>query len=556
MDASVSTQQLFSFMTMTTGGGGDLSAFQSGGHAVEDALFILERVEHSLQLFACNQAMQAFLLRSFSSSTLCLEEYWPEPLSKTLYAHCFVALEHHCPVQYKESIVNFNLNESRLVEITLIPLLSQQPRQLILGICKDKTQATSQPSQLQLAVNFEATLKRITDKVRDSLDEDQILQAVVKELCLALKAWTCNTAIYDLEKRVSTVRYEYTDLAYELYGRILNMDTSAEIYQQLLDGIHLQYCPMLTHPAYGRVVKFACPIADEHGVLGDLWLTRSADTIFSEPEIRLTQQVVNQCAIAIRQSRLYQTAQLQVLELERLNRLKDDFVSRVSHELRTPLTTLRMALRMMHLATTEDKKNTYYTLAVDQCEKQIRLISDLLDLQQLEEREYQLCLETVDINTWILAVVAPLQSQVQHHCQELRVELPPKRVELRTDPLCLGRILRELLENAIKYTDSKKTEAPKKTDPKEVISLRVIPQKVGLFFEICNPGEIKASEIPRIFERFYRVDQPDRWKHGGTGLGLALVKQWVARLKGTIHAQSQGGWVTFTLWIPTLEVDG
>lgn len=524
-----------------TQGGLDPSWFQSGLNSTQDGLFILERGDHSLQFLACNQAMQAFLPGYSSSSSACFEDYWPELLVKTLYEHCFISLERREPVQYQESIVNFN--GSRMLEITLIPFLPHHSRQFILGICKDKTDLiTSWSSQLRLAVNFEATLKRITDKVRDSLDEDQILQIVVKELCIALNAWSCNTALYDLEKRVSTVRYEYTDLDYGHYGQILNMDRSAEIYQQLLHGIHLQYCPILTHPAYGHVAKFACPIADDQGVLGDLWLTGAAETIFSELEIRLIQQVVNQCAIGIRQSRLYQTAQMQVLELERLNRIKDDFVSRVSHELRTPLTTLRMALRMMHLATTVDKKNAYYTLAVEQCEKQIRLVGDLLDLQQFEE--YTLCLETIVVNTWILPLIAPLQAQAQ---QELRVELPLELLDLRTDPLCLGRILQELVENAIKYTE------PNNTNSKEVIFLRVTAQEAGVLFEIHNPGKINSSEIPRLFDKFYRIDQIDRWKHGGTGLGLALVKQWVARLKGTIHAQSQEGWVIFTLWIPTLE---
>ena len=92
---------------------------------------------------------------------------------------------------------------------------------------------------------------------------------------------------------------------------------------------------------------FAAPIRDDRDVLGDLWLINDADSYLTEIDIRLVEQVTNQCAIAIRQARLYQESQSQVRELERVNTLKDDFLSTVSHELRTPVTSMRVALQLL-----------------------------------------------------------------------------------------------------------------------------------------------------------------------------------------------------------------
>ncbi|MBV9385639.1 MAG: GAF domain-containing protein, partial [Chroococcidiopsidaceae cyanobacterium CP_BM_ER_R8_30] len=194
-------------------------------------------------------------------------------------------------------------------------------------------QVQERTRQLQQALDFEARLKRITDKVRDSLDESQIVQAAVKELALGLSVGCCNIALYNLEQGTSTICYEYAISIPASQGRIAQMANYPELYRQLLQNQYFQFCSIVPHPYRGRVAMFASPISDDQGVIGDLWLINQKDHVFSESEIRLVQQVTNQCAIAIRQARLYQAATAQVAELEKLNRLKDDFLSTVSHEL-------------------------------------------------------------------------------------------------------------------------------------------------------------------------------------------------------------------------------
>ena len=112
---------------------------------------------------------------------------------------------------------------------------------------------------LDQLTEFEATLKRITDRVRDSLDEKQILQTAVQELTEALNVRESNTSLYDLEQGTSTIYYEYTTLPSDR-GRVSQLEAFAEVYYQLLEGQYLQFCSIAPNPVRGLVSMLACPI--------------------------------------------------------------------------------------------------------------------------------------------------------------------------------------------------------------------------------------------------------------------------------------------------------
>ncbi|MEB3355530.1 MAG: GAF domain-containing protein [Synechococcales bacterium] len=414
--------------------------------------------------------------------------------------------------------------------------------------------------QVRTAAEFESMLKRITDKVRDSLDESQILQTAMRELAQVLELGGCNTALYDLEEQTSTISHEYTNFIPAYRGRVAQMNDFPEIYNQLRQGQYFQFCSLIPNPARGQVALLACPIfvdseSSAEGtqqVLGDLWLINHKDHIFNEFEIRLVQQVANQCAIAIRQARLYQAAQGQVHELERLNRLKDEFLSTVSHELRTPISNVKMAIHMLKRASTEEKRQRYFEILEAECQREADLINDLLDLQKLEVSSYPITVNTIALQDWIPSVVEPFQSRISTYQQHLNVICPQSLPLLCTDFDILQRILAELLNNACKYTPSDRT-----------IELSVYSNEVvedplgrslppGITVIARNQAEIPASELPHIFEKFYRVPNADPWKQGGTGLGLALVQKLVEQLGGSIYVESKDGWTTFTVTVPNL----
>jgi PAS domain S-box-containing protein len=412
-----------------------------------------------------------------------------------------------------------------------------------------ESQVQERTLQLQQALDFEARLKRITDKVRDSLDESQIVQAGVQELALGLNVGCCNMAFYNLEQGTSTICYEYAVSIPASQGRVAQIADFPELYHQLLQNQYFQFCSIVPHPKRGQVAMLACPISDDQGIIGDLWLINQKNHVFNESEIRLVQQVANQCAIAIRQARLYQAATAQVKELEKLNLLKDDFLSTVSHELRTPLANINMAIHMLKIAPTASARERYLEILQNECTREIELINDLLDLQRLEAASYSNSHEVVNLQDWLPSIIEPIQVRIQERQQRLRVELPSFLPPIISDATTLGRILSELLNNACKYTPEEgeivlsvcyKLGSSRQSE--EQFGQGVA---VAISFTISNQAEIPQTELPHIFEKFYRVPGADRWKQGGTGLGLALVQNLVTTLQGTIQVESSEGWTSF-----------
>ncbi len=254
-----------------------------------------------------------------------------------------------------------------------------------------------------------------------------------------------------------------------------------------------------------------------------------------------------------------QKLQQQIQELQRLNQLKDDFLSTISHELKTPLTNIRMAAQMLGVSLdslnspTGNKRPPQYYLDIlkEQCDQEIILIDNLLDLVLLEaDANASATYAEIDLQSVMAEIVAPFESKIQQQQQQLILQIPDDLPLFTSDASLLKRILRELFHNACKYTPQDETICL-------AISPFVLPPDIpGLRITLCNSGvEIPATELPQIFEKFYRIPSHDPWKQGGTGLGLALVKNMVAQLGGTIVAESGNNETCFILTFPLAPAD-
>ena len=412
-------------------------------------------------------------------------------------------------------------------------------------------QVQERTAELQIALEFEAMLKRIGDKVRDSLDERQIFQTVVEELAQVLDLSICNTSVYDTDQGTATICHEYAIAVPLVQGQVMQMGDFEEEYCQLLQGQYFQFCQLVPKTPRPMAI-LACPIVarltleeSDQLVLGDLWLFRSPHETFSDADIRLVQQVANQCAIATRQARLYQAVQTQVEELAKLNQLKDDFLSTVSHELRTPVSNMKLSIRMLELTVEQldslnpvsERASRYLQILDKECEREISLINDLLDLQRLEAGSGTLDPEFLQLESWLPQLAEAFRERTQSRQQILQLDLALDLPPMLCDRPSLERVLMELLNNACKYTP-----------PGETITLSA--QVIAGQFLICvtNSGvEIPEGEQLQIFEKFHRVPNSDRWRQGGTGLGLTLVKKLTEHMGGTVQVTSGSGQTCFTI---------
>lgn len=425
-------------------------------------------------------------------------------------------------------------------------------------------QVQERTTQLQQSFNFEAILNRITERLRDSLDEQRILEAVITELAEHLGISFGNIALYEphdcCDADVATaIVSEYNCQSPELKGLVLTAQQFPEMELQLRRNVQFQFCVCLDLDDRW-VSALLNPMIDEHGTaLGDIMLLREPHQYFDAAELKLVQQVANQCAIALRQSRLYQAAQAQVTELERLNGLKDDFLSSVSHELRSPMASIKVATDLLEIqliqlgvispdgpgdAASASPIERYFQILKDEGYREMSLINDLLDLARLDAETEPLIPVTIQLQTWIPHLLERFVTYTQEHQQHLAIHIPAYLPPLTTDPSHLQRVLTELMTNACKYTP-----------PNERIIVAVQAREGVIELQVSNSGvQIPVVECDRMFDRFYRIPNTDPWKHGGTGLGLALVKKMAEYLGGTIRLESGAGQTSFVVILPNLSV--
>ena len=412
-----------------------------------------------------------------------------------------------------------------------------------------------QNQQLKQRLDFEALIRRITDKLRDSLNESQILQTATQELAEVLQLSSCQIELYDSQKRTATIAYEHIITLPQCQGKTRNIKDFSQLYKQLLEKTPVQLVeknPQF-NPQEIQVTRLACPIYDNSGIIGNLWGLRPPTEVFTTLEIELMQQVASQCAIAIRQARLYQASNLQVAELAKLNQLKDDFLKTITHELKAPMSSIHLAAQTMETLLVKQQNphesptfKRVINIFHDSCQRQKQLLEDLLTLCYVDAKSKTVQQEEINLNLWITDLVQSYLPRVQNQKQYLALDLAEKDLKISADPMMLERIVRELLHNAFKYTPAD-----------EIITIQTQANKSEISLCVINTGvEIPVEEQELIFNQFYRIPNNDPWKYGGTGLGLTLVKKLAQMIQATVDVESRNNQVIFCIRFPDASCNG
>ncbi|HYH43966.1 MAG TPA: ATP-binding protein [Burkholderiales bacterium] len=229
-----------------------------------------------------------------------------------------------------------------------------------------------------------------------------------------------------------------------------------------------------------------------------------------------------------------------VTELRRLEAVRRDFVANASHELRSPLTTVRAAAETLRTVENDAKASARFVELIQRnSERLANLIDDLLELSRIESRELKLVLEPLDLS----AVVDRTLSQHAHRAQLRHIALAHDvsgAQSVSADRRALEHVFGNLIDNALKYCA-------------EGAAVRISAESddgiVRVAVADTGPG-IPMEHLPRVFERFYRVDAGRSRELGGTGLGLSIVKHLVEAMGGTVSVDSRvgsGSTFSFTL---------
>ena len=232
-----------------------------------------------------------------------------------------------------------------------------------------------------------------------------------------------------------------------------------------------------------------------------------------------------------------------VTELRRLETMRRDFVANVSHELRTPIAAVRSAAETVRGAAASDAEATAHFLdMIDRnAERLQRLVEDLLDLSRIESREFKLTLEPVPVGPAVERASQLFRDRAVARWVKLLTDAPPDLPSARADRRALEQVLTNLVDNATKYCTEGATVTVRAT--RDGSMLRIAVTDTG-------PG-IEERHLPRLFERFYRVDAGRSRELGGTGLGLSIVKHLVDAMGGVVSVESTVGvGSTFTVSLP------
>ena len=235
-----------------------------------------------------------------------------------------------------------------------------------------------------------------------------------------------------------------------------------------------------------------------------------------------------------------------ITQRRRLEVLRRDFVANASHELKTPVAAVRALAETLLTALPEDPEagRRFAVRIGREAERLDVLARDLVDLSRVERGT--LYVEPVDLVGLAKEMVALLADRAEERRIRLSTELQPN-VAVRGDRAQLGLLLSNLIDNALRYTPAKGT-----------VCVRLDATESRAVLQVADTGEgIPAAELPRIFERFYRVDKARARQTGGTGLGLAIVRHVAEAHGGTVRVDSElSRGSTFTVTLPVAGPPG
>ena len=433
--------------------------------------------------------------------------------------------------------------------------------QLVFVVAEQAALALSQArayERISALAKREALINTITNAIRSSLDPQVIFAAITQQLGQALHVDGCALSLWTEEdefvqcvglydgieskKRLPLTQQQLPQSRSPIAGnpvlqQMLKTQQPVVIHdlsqQPEMKGLDLP----LRLPARSLLVV---PLFADGKSIGSITLRQTHQPRrWQVTEVELAEAVAAQAAIAVQQSRLYQKSRCLAERLQEVDRQKTEFFQNISHEFRTPLTLMLGPLETT-VEQQQDLPLEQAAIALRNSRRLLRLVNQLLDLQRLDAGRLQACFRPCDLGEFVYQIIESFRP----YCEKKGLQLITQHIPcppLYLDTEKFDKVLYNLLSNAMKFTAAGGK-----------ITVGVEPAGTHCLLRVKDTGiGIRTQQIPHLFERFHQADGKDNRSYEGSGLGLALVKEFVALHGGQISVESvYGEGSTFTVWLP------
>ncbi len=362
------------------------------------------------------------------------------------------------------------------------------------GNLEKRVDITSKDEIGRLALSFNRMIEELQSRIETVTEERTLIQTVLRNIADSVFVVDREGKIIFTNPNFEELFAETTDRYY--YELIRNQEVNNLLERTLIDGLQGSIETSLYLPTERMFHIYTAPIKERNKVTG---------------------------ARAVLQD---------ITEIKRLEKTRMEFVANVSHELKTPLTAIQGAIETLSGGGIKKISSKEFTDIIERQTKRLaNLISDLLDLSGIESKQREMEFEEIDIKTTMEKIFTNFKRRAEKKSQRFSLHLPAQEAFLEADAEKIEQAIVNLVDNAIKFTPDRGEVALSLSVSKEIARIEVSD---------TGPG-IPTDDIPRIFERFYRVDKARSRELGGTGLGLSIVKHIVSAHNGEVGVETEIG---------------
>ncbi len=401
----------------------------------------------------------------------------------------------------------------------------------------------AQEAEQRLRVSEEKLrrLQRLTASLSDSLSPEQVSKVVLSEFIEALDASTCTVyllgpdgqalELFDQRGFSAKALASYQSVPLDARTPVVDAARAREALYFESQEDCLKVYPALRQTVHPNEFEaaIALPLVADGVLVGALGLRFAHKRRFEDGDRALISTMGELCSQALERSRLFKAESSARAHAESASRSKDEFLAMLGHELRNPLAPIRTAVQLMKLRGGEQSVREREII-----ERQVAhlsgLVDDLLDVSRVARGQISLSRVPTAVSEVVaraVEMVSPLLELRAHH---LAISVAQPNLTVNADPLRLAQVLANLLSNAAKYTP-----------PRGHLWLTAALEGENVVVRVRDDGDGLSPELlPRVFDLFVQGSRTAARSEGGLGLGLALVRSFVALHEGTVVATSEG----------------